>query len=338
MFGKKAAPTTFSEDDKKVLLGLIWCLKPSDLSVLQVCLQGSPESRIVTVQGCCNEQFWAWLESKGSSQRVSSEPTQKSPDAPKIALAPDVAFLKEGFAGRSPQGLFFILTPLGRQTLPLAMKLALSGYPPKDATISQEVMKLLLQYAAEKNPEAQNKLGVLHGEGKGVPKSFDEALNWYRLAAESGDKLAHNNIGIMYVAGHGVSKDYNEAMKWFQKGAALGSLGAIDNIGEMYGRGIGVQQNYAEAFKWFHQAAEFGYGAAKSKVGQLYMKGLGIKQDFLQAYIWYSLGMAAGFDTRALRDAAAAQLAQDKIAEANIYITQWKPKEFPKAATQQAVQ
>ena len=34
--------------------------------------------------------------------------------------------------------------------------------------------------------EAQNKLGALYGDGKGVPQDYTEAAKWYRLAAEQG--------------------------------------------------------------------------------------------------------------------------------------------------------
>ena len=45
---------------------------------------------------------------------------------------------------------------------------------------------------------AQNNLGLMYENGLGVPKDYDEAVKWYRLAAAQGDALAQNNLGWMY--------------------------------------------------------------------------------------------------------------------------------------------
>ena len=40
-------------------------------------------------------------------------------------------------------------------------------------------------------------------------------MNWYRLAAEQGNKFAHFNLGKMYKEGRGVPQDYVRAhMSW----------------------------------------------------------------------------------------------------------------------------
>ena len=44
---------------------------------------------------------------------------------------------------------------------------------------------------------AQNNIGTLYYHGHGVPQDFAEALKWFQLAAEQGDKHALNNLNIM---------------------------------------------------------------------------------------------------------------------------------------------
>ena len=59
--------------------------------------------------------------------------------------------------------------------------------------------------------QAQNNLGVMYENGRGVPQDYDEAVKWYRLAAAQGDADAQNNLGVMYENGRGVPQDNEEA-------------------------------------------------------------------------------------------------------------------------------
>src|SRR3954470_13266351 len=52
--------------------------------------------------------------------------------------------------------------------------------------------------ATEGNARAQNNLGVMYENGQGVAQNLNEALKWYRLAAEQGYAGAQNNLGLIY--------------------------------------------------------------------------------------------------------------------------------------------
>jgi TPR repeat protein len=45
------------------------------------------------------------------------------------------------------------------------------------------------------------------------------ALKKLHPLAEQGNALAQNSLGVMYVEGKGVSQDYDEAIRWFRKAA-----------------------------------------------------------------------------------------------------------------------
>lgn len=70
------------------------------------------------------------------------------------------------------------------------------------------------------NPIAQNGLGFMYGNGKGVPQDHTQAAFWFRKAAEQGIADAQNNIGLMYDYGQGVTQDYLQAHKWFNLAGA----------------------------------------------------------------------------------------------------------------------
>ena len=72
------------------------------------------------------------------------------------------------------------------------------------------------------NAQAQNGLGFMYAQGKGVPQDDAEAVRWYRMAAEQGFTEAQTGLGVMYAQGKGVPQDYVEAYKWFDLPATKG--------------------------------------------------------------------------------------------------------------------
>ncbi len=246
-----------AEEDRRNLLALIWCLKPSDLSILHVYLEEAVEAQIATVKDSANDIFYSTLQRLGLASEAALE--LDSPAQTRRALERAKSF------GLSEQG---------RAELAPLMRIALSsGDPPRDSIVSGEAVQILKHYASQGDAPSQRKLGLLYDNGHGVEQNYSEALEWYKKAAASGDALAHNNIGVMYFAGFGVPRSLAEAMKWFLAAADLGSPGAADNLGEMYARGLGVPQDDAEALKWFRKAADLGHGPARQKLEALLAKG-----------------------------------------------------------------
>ena len=48
-----------------------------------------------------------------------------------------------------------------------------------------------------------------------VVEDHSEAVAWYRKAAEQGDAGAQNNLGFMYDQGKGVKQDFGEAVRLY---------------------------------------------------------------------------------------------------------------------------
>lgn len=81
--------------------------------------------------------------------------------------------------------------------------------------------------ADQGDQEAQFNLGLLYLDGRGVPQSSAEAVNWFRRAAEQGYAPAQHNLGALYATGQGVKRDYIQAYKWFNICAAQGNSGCV---------------------------------------------------------------------------------------------------------------
>jgi TPR repeat protein len=55
-------------------------------------------------------------------------------------------------------------------------------------------------------------------------------VRWFRKAAEQGHTDAQNNLGGMYAEGRGVPQDDAEAVRWFRKAAEQGHTDAQKNL------------------------------------------------------------------------------------------------------------
>ena len=87
---------------------------------------------------------------------------------------------------------------------------------------------------------------------------YETAVKELLPLAEAGDAQAQQNLGSMYTEGKGVPKDYAEAIKWFRKAAAQGNALGQFNLGVMYHRGYGLQKNNVQAYAWTGIAAANG--------------------------------------------------------------------------------
>ncbi|KAK3824270.1 MAG: hypothetical protein J3R72DRAFT_528799 [Linnemannia gamsii] len=151
----------------------------------------------------------------------------------------------------------------------------------------QAAMDWYLKAAEQGLITAQYKVGWLYDDGLGVPQDYSTAMDWYLKAARQGDGVARNYIGILYRSGHGVPQDYDAAMNWFLKSANQGNAKAQYNVGWMYDDGLGVPQDYLSAMDWYLKAAGKGYAPAQRMIGTLYQNGGGVPQDCFQAMSWY---------------------------------------------------
>ena len=127
--------------------------------------------------------------------------------------------------------------------------------------------------------DAQCKLGVEHYGAE----RYEEAVKWYRQAAEKGHAGAQNRLGRCYYHGRGVEKNHVEAVKLFRQAAEQGHAEAQHDLGGCYYNGEGEEKNHVEAVKLFRQAADQGRAIAQHSIGNCYYYGNGVARDLGQA-------------------------------------------------------
>lgn len=129
---------------------------------------------------------------------------------------------------------------------------------------AQSDFEALMARAEAGEAKAQFDLAEMYAKGDGVEPSNQEAVKWYRFAADQGYALAQYNLGFMYERGRGVDYNDQEAVKWYRLAAEQGLADAQFNLGSIYADGRGVEQNYQDAVKWYRLAAEKGHAGAQS--------------------------------------------------------------------------
>ncbi|MCM1512095.1 MAG: sel1 repeat family protein [Oxalobacter formigenes] len=142
---------------------------------------------------------------------------------------------------------------------------------------------------------AEQRLGTLYLEGKGVLQDTKKGIKWLIAAAGKGDTHAAFQLGMIYYDGRLVEQDYKEALSWYLKAAEgrnepeearlLGKvLGEIAEPGEVYTRTAGQMMKRGQHVirdAWFY-------------VGLMYETGRGTAQDMKQSRYWYGKAADAG--------------------------------------------
>jgi TPR repeat protein len=158
------------------------------------------------------------------------------------------------------------------------------------ATLSPEAtanIAALIQKARSGDAEAQLTLGRGHFVGRCVEHNFEQAVFWYRKAAEQGNMSAQFCLGQCYDLGAGVKKDAKQAVFWYRKAAEQGHDWSQFALGRCYANGIGVEKDKKQAAFWVRKAAEQNDVDAQYELGLCYFYNVGVERDETQALFWH---------------------------------------------------
>lgn len=139
---------------------------------------------------------------------------------------------------------------------------------------------------------------------------YDDAVYWFKRAADSGDSYGSNGLACCYLKGYGVELDREKARELFQKAADMGCDLAQYNLVSIFKTGkepdvylkyasagnqyvcyklgryymrrhlgemswqVVSERNTEKAFNWFLKSAEKGYHLSQYEVGLFYEKGV----------------------------------------------------------------
>ncbi len=155
----------------------------------------------------------------------------------------------------------------------------------------EEALKWFRAAAEGGSLTAQRELADLLTGGEdeisGSREEMLEAVKWYRLAATQGDGIAAFNLALLYEDERGLGPDYDKAMEWYRKSAERGDEGGMHSVGLLYEEGAGVEQSDEIALEWFQKSADEGYADAQFSLGLMSEEGRAVAQSFTDAIDWY---------------------------------------------------
>lgn len=182
------------------------------------------------------------------------------------------------------------------------------------------------------NAASQERVAHMYRKGRGVEKDKDEAIKWYRLAAEQGLSKAQFQLGFMLwgkggiksrslKTGSAVDGDYKysfkgddsnqiESYQWMMlaasQGGALGMGNAkmmrvdmeinFDGMTQLRGERRLDQMLARHAFIDLNQRSDMGDATAQFELGMRYLNGEGTREKKKLAWHWLNLAWSNGID------------------------------------------
>ena len=151
----------------------------------------------------------------------------------------------------------------------------------------------------------------------------------HKLSYLNPDPRADFLLGVMWHDGKGVKQNYENALHYYRQAAERGYAPAQTHLGTMYYNGYGVIQNYEKAANWYLKAIDRKHGAAMALMGIMYYNGEGVEENDILAHMCFNLATMHSADIehiRELRDRVAKHMTGDQIAEAQRRAQGWVEK------------
>ena len=176
----------------------------------------------------------------------------------------------QGVAGATSELGFMYRFGLGvRQDETESTKLQQAAAEKGNPTDDEEAIRWFRKAAEGGYARAQWSFGNLYESGIEVPQDAKEAFRWYHEAARQKHPIGQYFVGKCCVEGKVVARDFEVGMQWLRLAAEQELPDAQNYIGWMYESGTGIPTNRTEAIRWYRKAADQGNRTAKENLRRL---------------------------------------------------------------------
>ncbi|MDF2618199.1 MAG: Sel1 domain protein repeat-containing protein [Xanthobacteraceae bacterium] len=188
--------------------------------------------------------------------------------------------------------------------------------------------------AAEKgSSRAAYNLGLAYLQGQVAPKEPALAAEWFEKAADRDQPDALYALATLYRDGNGVARDPIEAARLLQRASELGNPVATTEFGIAVFNGIGVPKDEERAAGLFKKAALAGNAIAQNRYARILSAGRGVPKDVVAAAAWHFAAKAQGLDDPLL-DKLVEGLTPEQRTEAQGRLKIWQPDKMLPSGTE----
>jgi TPR repeat protein len=162
---------------------------------------------------------------------------------------------------------------------------------PEDQRDTARGWQLLQSAALAGNGAAHWHMALVFATGAAdVPKNIQAALEHCGVAAEGGFVPAMATMGVLCAS----LNRHEDAVYWWRQAAQAGDLEAQFNLAQALKSGRGTAPDQGQAFRWMLDAAEAGLPQAQAELGVRYATGEGVAKDPIEAHKWFFMARLAG--------------------------------------------
>ena len=133
------------------------------------------------------------------------------------------------------------------------------------------------------DPKAMTMLGELYANAMGVKRDYAKAAEWYKRAADGGDREGMFALAMLRLCGRGGAVNREEAVKLLASSAKLGNPKAAYNLALLYLDGQTLPQDVKRAAELLRVAADAGNPEAQYALATFYKEGTGVAKDIDKA-------------------------------------------------------
>ena len=159
-------------------------------------------------------------------------------------------------------------------------------------------LELALPRAGTGDPAAQTLIAEIYWNGYGVARDRKKAGEWYRFAAQGGNREAQFRYANILLRGKLVPEDKKTGEKLMRKAAKSGHVQANFNLGQIITAKRPTWAAYKRALPFYTKAAEAGLADAQYALANIYAEAKGVPtNDDKTALKWLRKAAAGGLDT-----------------------------------------
>lgn len=127
-----------------------------------------------------------------------------------------------------------------------------------------------------------------------------------------------------------MASDYQQALAWYRKAADQNSIPAEMHLAALYRDGGGkiIPRDMEQAATWYRRAADQGDPTAQGTLGVLYSIGQGVPHSDVDAYFWLALAASANGPSQekyaANRQMIGQRITADELSDVKDRVAAWK--------------